>query len=114
MFLVHAVMGLAGHHVNSTSTQTHRHAALQLLRESLERSSDAGHGYSIIDAIMILFSLDVGLLDLPCIESRLTVNPRKLNLPLDIGTHTLWGRTALLKLAVVSTDGSRPAGHRCR
>ena len=59
MFLVHAVMSLAGHHVESTSTLVHRHEALQLLRESLTTCSNLGQAYSILDAIIILFSLDV-------------------------------------------------------
>ncbi|KZF23468.1 hypothetical protein L228DRAFT_246242 [Xylona heveae TC161] len=58
MFLVHAVMALGGHHVESTSTQIHRQAALQLLRENLGTYSNAGHGYSMLDTIIILFSLD--------------------------------------------------------
>ncbi|OOF99639.1 hypothetical protein ASPCADRAFT_138322 [Aspergillus carbonarius ITEM 5010] len=58
MFLVHAVMSLAGHHVESTSTLVHRHEALQLLRESLTTCSNLGQAYSILDAIIILFSLD--------------------------------------------------------
>lgn len=60
MFLVHAVMALAGHHVESTSTDTHRHAALQSLRQSLDKYNCAKHRDSIIDTIIILFSLDVG------------------------------------------------------
>ncbi|KAK9367020.1 fungal-specific transcription factor domain-containing protein [Lipomyces kononenkoae] len=58
IFLVHAVMALAGHHVESTSTQDHRHAALKLLRESLETYRNARDGYSMLDTIIILFSLD--------------------------------------------------------
>ncbi|PWY66039.1 hypothetical protein BO94DRAFT_579770 [Aspergillus sclerotioniger CBS 115572] len=58
MFLVHAVMSLAGHHIESTSTLVHRHAALQLLRESLTTCSNMGQGYSMLDTIIILFSLD--------------------------------------------------------
>ncbi|RDL41498.1 Uncharacterized protein BP5553_01477 [Venustampulla echinocandica] len=57
-FLVHAVMALAGHHVNSTLTLSHRHAALQLLRHSLNAFSDAETMYSVLDTIVILFSLD--------------------------------------------------------
>lgn len=52
-------MALAGHHVKSTSTLSHRHAALQLLRQSLEAFSDAETMYSMLDTIVILFSLDV-------------------------------------------------------
>lgn len=58
IFLVHAVMALAGHHVESTSTLDHRHTALQLLRESLNTYNNAGDGYSMLDTIIILFSLD--------------------------------------------------------
>ncbi|ORY09585.1 fungal-specific transcription factor domain-domain-containing protein [Clohesyomyces aquaticus] len=58
MFLVHAVMALAGHHVGSTSTQHHRSAALQLLREGLSRRYDNKTGNSMLDTIVILFSLD--------------------------------------------------------
>jgi Fungal specific transcription factor domain len=58
-FLVHAVMALAGHHVNSTSTLSHRHAALQLLRQNLNAFSDTETMYSVLDTIVILFSLDV-------------------------------------------------------
>ncbi|CAD6592397.1 MAG: hypothetical protein ASARMPRED_006248 [Alectoria sarmentosa] len=58
IFLVHAVMALAGHHVESTSTQNHRHAALQLLRKSLDTHNNAGLYDSMLDSIIILFSLD--------------------------------------------------------
>jgi hypothetical protein len=58
-FLVHAVMALAGHHINSTSTLSHRHTALQLLRQSLDAFGDAETMYSMLDTIVILFSLDV-------------------------------------------------------
>ncbi|KNG86741.1 hypothetical protein ANOM_005892 [Aspergillus nomiae NRRL 13137] len=58
MFLVHAVMALAGHHVESESTNIHRHTALQLLRESLEICTKPGHSSAILDTIVILFSLD--------------------------------------------------------
>ncbi|KAB8230975.1 transcription factor domain-containing protein [Aspergillus alliaceus] len=57
-FLVHAVMALAGHHVSSTSSLSHRHAALQLLRQSLNAFSDPETMYSVLDTIVILFSLD--------------------------------------------------------
>lgn len=60
IFLVHAVMALAGHHVNSDSTLSHRHTALQLLRQGLDMFSDPETMYSILDTIVILFSLDVG------------------------------------------------------
>ncbi|ETS84560.1 hypothetical protein PFICI_02585 [Pestalotiopsis fici W106-1] len=58
LFLVHAVCALAGHHVQSTSMLTHRHAALQLLRHSLDTLSDIEAMYSVLDTIVILFSLD--------------------------------------------------------
>ncbi|CAI7630489.1 unnamed protein product [Penicillium palitans] len=58
MFLVHAVMALAGHHVKSPSTDDHRYTALRLLRESLNVSGNVEDGSSILDAIMILFSFD--------------------------------------------------------
>ena len=60
MFLVHAVMALAGHHVESESTDIHRHAALQSLRENLNTCTNPGHSSAILDTIVILFSLDVG------------------------------------------------------
>lgn len=53
-------MALAGHHVNSASSLSHRHAALQLLRQNLQTFSDFETMYSILDTIVILFSLDVG------------------------------------------------------
>ncbi|KAH8696617.1 fungal-specific transcription factor domain-containing protein [Talaromyces proteolyticus] len=56
--LVHAVMGLAGHHVESRSSQSHRHVALQMLREGLSIYSDARDCYSMLDTIIIIFSLD--------------------------------------------------------
>lgn len=52
-------MGLASHHIKSTSTQNHRHAAIQLLRESLNTYSNPRDGYFMLDTIIILFSLDV-------------------------------------------------------
>ncbi|KAE8367924.1 fungal-specific transcription factor domain-containing protein [Aspergillus caelatus] len=58
MFLVHAVMALAGHHLESTSTDTHRHAALQSLRQNLDKYNSTKHRESILDTIIILFSLD--------------------------------------------------------
>ncbi|PYH97625.1 hypothetical protein BO71DRAFT_416942 [Aspergillus ellipticus CBS 707.79] len=58
MFLVHSVMALAAHHVESTSTQTHRHAALQLLRKGINAYGSFEYGHSILDAIILLFSLD--------------------------------------------------------
>lgn len=61
MFLVHAVMALAGHHVKSPSTDDHRYTALKLLRESLNASGNVEDGSSVLDAIMILFSFDVSL-----------------------------------------------------
>ncbi|KAJ5238223.1 hypothetical protein N7489_008314, partial [Penicillium chrysogenum] len=58
IFLVHAVMALAGHHVESPSADDHRHTALKLLRESLNASGNMEDGSSMLDAIMILFSFD--------------------------------------------------------
>ncbi|KAG8166363.1 hypothetical protein KVR01_002052 [Diaporthe batatas] len=58
VFLVHAVMALAGHHVKSDSTLSHRHTALQLLRQALDTFSDTETMHSILDTIVILFSLD--------------------------------------------------------
>ncbi|EZF33587.1 hypothetical protein H109_01392 [Trichophyton interdigitale MR816] len=57
-FLVHAVMALAGHHVHSTSTQDHRHAAFHLIREKLGSYNNTEDVYFMLDAIIILFSLD--------------------------------------------------------
>ena len=59
IFLVHAVMALAGHHVESTSTQHHRQAAITMLRQTLDTCKFARDGYSMLDTIIILFSLDV-------------------------------------------------------
>lgn len=53
-------MALAGHHVKSASTLGHRHEALQLLRHSLASSIDPETMHSVLDTIVILFSLDVG------------------------------------------------------
>ncbi|KAJ5944052.1 fungal-specific transcription factor domain-containing protein [Penicillium verrucosum] len=58
MFLVHAVMALAGHHVKSPSTDDHHYTALKLFRESLNTPANLGDGSSMLDAIMILFSFD--------------------------------------------------------
>ncbi|GLA46856.1 hypothetical protein AnigIFM63604_011457 [Aspergillus niger] len=58
MFLVHAVMALAGHHVKSPSTDDHHYTALKLLRESINASGNVEDGCSMLDAIMILFSFD--------------------------------------------------------
>ena len=57
IFLVHAVMALAGHHVESPSAQNHRHAAIQLLRLSLNAYGNARD--AMLDTIIILFSFDV-------------------------------------------------------
>ncbi|EGD90491.1 hypothetical protein H112_01951 [Trichophyton rubrum D6] len=57
-FLVHAVMALAGHYVHSASTQDHRHAAFQLIREKLGSYNNTEDVYSMLDAVIILFSLD--------------------------------------------------------
>jgi hypothetical protein len=56
---MHAVMALAGHHVQSTAMLAHRHAALQLLRHGLDTLSNTEAMYSVLDTIVILFSLDV-------------------------------------------------------
>lgn len=61
IFLVHAVMALAGHHVESPSAHNHRHTALKLLRESLNVSGNLEDGFFMLDAIIILFSFDVSL-----------------------------------------------------
>ncbi|KGO42028.1 Protein of unknown function DUF3468 [Penicillium expansum] len=58
IFLVHAVMALAGHHVESPSAHNHRHTALKLLRESLNVSGNLEDGFFMLDAIIILFSFD--------------------------------------------------------
>lgn len=52
-------MALAGHHVKSTSTLSHRYEALQILRQSLTSSIDPETMHSVLDTIVILFSLDV-------------------------------------------------------
>lgn len=59
LFLVHAAMALAGHHVESRSTAHHRGTALQLLREGLDIPGNLADVYHMLDAIVILFSLDV-------------------------------------------------------
>ena len=59
IFLIHAVVALAGHHVESTSTQHHRHAAITMLRQSLDMCKFSRDVYSMLDTIIILFSLDV-------------------------------------------------------
>ncbi|CAH0049930.1 unnamed protein product [Clonostachys solani] len=51
-------MALAGHHLNSPSALSHRHASLHLLRQSLGAYNDAETMYSVLDTIIILFSLD--------------------------------------------------------
>jgi hypothetical protein len=58
-FLVHAVMALAGHHVNSDSVLGYRHTAVRLLRQRLDTFSNVETLYSVLDTIVILFSLDV-------------------------------------------------------
>lgn len=58
-FLIHAVMALAGHHVDSPSTLDHRYTALNLLRQGLNRSLQSELIHSVLDAIVILFSFDV-------------------------------------------------------
>ena len=63
-FLVHAVMALAGHHVESTSTYHHCYTAIKFLRECLGANCIAGRGPSILDAIITLFSFDVSLVTL--------------------------------------------------
>jgi len=60
-FLVHAVMALSGHHVHSTTSLHHRIVALQLLRESLNTNKSFESTYSMLDTVIILFSLDVSL-----------------------------------------------------
>ena len=56
--MIHAVMALGGHHVESSTTQSHHGTALSLLRGSLA-SSDRADAQSLIDAIIVLFSYDV-------------------------------------------------------
>jgi hypothetical protein len=59
--------------------------------------------YSVLDTIVILFSLDVSQTSL-CLgtKSRLIVDTRKLNLSSEIGAHISWEHMVSLKLAVVS------------
>ena len=59
-FLVHAAMALAGHHLESFSTHHHRQASLQALRESLS-DRDFSQAQHMVDAIILLFSLDVSI-----------------------------------------------------
>ncbi|KAK8075406.1 fungal-specific transcription factor domain-containing protein [Apiospora hydei] len=58
LFLVHAAMALAGHHVRSSATEHHRGTALQLLRDSLGIPNNLAQVYYMLDTIVILFSLD--------------------------------------------------------
>ncbi|KAI1844253.1 hypothetical protein JX266_009544 [Neoarthrinium moseri] len=58
LFLVHAVMALAGHHVESTRSQQRCHTALRLLRERLRTPLEPEDAYSMLAAIISLFSLD--------------------------------------------------------
>ncbi|KAK7997859.1 Cholesterol 7-alpha-monooxygenase [Apiospora arundinis] len=58
IFLLHAVMALAGHHVESPTTEGHHRKALQLLREGLNVNSGSDDIYHFLDTIIILFSLD--------------------------------------------------------
>ncbi|KAK8061995.1 hypothetical protein PG994_008361 [Apiospora phragmitis] len=58
LFLVHAAMALAGHHVESQSAEHHRGTALQLLREGLGTPGDLADAFYMLDTITILFSLD--------------------------------------------------------
>ncbi|KAK8011490.1 hypothetical protein PG990_010455 [Apiospora arundinis] len=58
IFLLHAVMALAGHHVESPTTEDHHRKALQLLREGLNVNSGSDKIYHFLDTIIILFSLD--------------------------------------------------------
>ena len=62
IFLVHAVMALSGHHVHSTTSLHHRIAALQLLRESLNTDRSFESTWSMLDTVIILFSLDVSVI----------------------------------------------------
>ncbi|GKZ96224.1 hypothetical protein AnigIFM59636_010467 [Aspergillus niger] len=74
MFLVHAVMALAGHHVKSPSTDDHRYTALKLLRESINASGN------LWDAIISLLSREDCVFPYAYVEAILS-NPddRKWN-----------------------------------
>lgn len=103
-FLVHAVMALAGHHVKSDSMLAHRQAALQLLRQSVCSLKDVEVMYSVLDTIVVLFSLDVGLKSIPAEESDAAklMLTRKPNPCLAIGTYTSWELIPFSKPVAVS------------
>jgi hypothetical protein len=65
---MHAALALAGHHVLSTQFQDHRQAALQTLRVGLDELNPA-HFQSVLDTIILLFSLDVRAIGLHSIAS---------------------------------------------
>ena len=62
LFLVHAVMALSCHHIDVHSPEKvfeHRQTALHLFRQHLVPHSVAQCRYSLLDTVVILFSLDV-------------------------------------------------------
>ncbi|KAI0427454.1 fungal-specific transcription factor domain-containing protein [Xylaria sp. FL1042] len=58
LFLLHAVMALAGHHVESPNIEHHHRTALKLLREGVNKWCNIPDIYHMLDTIIILFSLD--------------------------------------------------------
>lgn len=52
-------MALAGHHVKSTSFLSHRHRAVHVLARALDHDLNTETFSSVLDCIVILFSLDV-------------------------------------------------------
>jgi hypothetical protein len=62
LFLVHAVMAISCHHIDAYSPEKvfeHRQTALNLFREHLAPHNVVQNRYSLLDTIVILFSLDV-------------------------------------------------------
>ncbi|KAI0968366.1 hypothetical protein F4678DRAFT_442851 [Xylaria arbuscula] len=58
LFLLHAVMALAGHHVKSQGMEQHHQTSLKLLREAINTIYNNTDVYHMLDTIIILFSLD--------------------------------------------------------
>ena len=59
---MHAVLALASHHLNEGSVEQHRQTAFHAFRKSLDVSSQTIEDFSMLDTIVILYSLGVSVL----------------------------------------------------
>jgi hypothetical protein len=107
LFLTHAALALAGHHVLSAQFQDHRQAALQALRKGLDEMNSA-HFYQVLDTIILLFSLDVCAVGLQVLALTALTSDRKLSRLMEIGASICLVHTLYWKHVAASRNGQNP------